>query len=491
MNSLHTNAVAADRAIDTPSVFALPTDKRVTTTVMAKNMTSDELRAKLEEVDRDQLMSLITQLADEDDGIRDRAEALALRGEPTAHADTLKQRLERWKRARHFISYSESTAFARQLDIWLDELEEELLAVNPEATWELADAFLRSDRQVFDRADDSNGAIGDAYRRSCGLWLRAAAKLGASPAWVDRLHSLHSDNDYGVRDALLDGAGTLLSELELRRLAKIYEQEFRTEAKRTTEEPSRSLAPAAAMGQVALAAGDAELYERSVRLHSPQPNTLQAQEIAKQYVRFGPVDKALPWLTGAATVGSDVDRLGLLAEAYGKLGNRSRLLEVRCQLWENTLSAEALREYIELLPPSERYEARRHAIEKASHSDDVVLGTTLLLSLGESANASAVAWRLRDRLVDAYYTHLIDLAKQFEAAECALGAVLCLRALIDQILAAGQTKTYRYAKRYLDRLVALDGCVRDYREVPDHRGYLEHLRETHSRKRSFWKLVDG
>ena len=149
-------------------------------------MTSDELRAKLEEVDRDQLMSLITQLADEDDGIRDRAEALALRGEPTAHADTLKQRLERWKRARHFISYSESTAFARQLDIWLDELEEELLAVNPEATWELADAFLRSDRQVFDRADDSNGAIGDAYRRSCGLWLRAAAKLGASPAWVDR-----------------------------------------------------------------------------------------------------------------------------------------------------------------------------------------------------------------------------------------------------------------------------------------------------------------
>ena len=91
------------------------------------------------------------------------------------------------------------------------------------------------------------------------------------------------------------------------------------------------------------------------------------------------------------------------------------------------------------------------------------MGTTLLLSLGESANAAAVAWRLRDRLVDAYYTHLIDLAKQFEAAECALGAVLCLRALIDQILAAGQTKTYRYAKRYLDRLVALDGCAEDPR----------------------------
>ena len=111
--------------------------------------------------------------------------------------------------------------------------------------------------------------------------------------------------------------------------------------------------------------------------------------------------------------------------------------------------------------------------------------------LGESASAEALMWRLRDRLVDAYYTHLVDLAKQFEGAECAPGAVLCLRALTDQILAAGRTKTYRYAKRYLDRLAALDHRVSDYREVPDHRGYLEHLRETHSRKRSFWKLVDG
>ena len=453
-------------------------------------MTSHELRAKLEEVDREQLASLITQLADEDNGIRDRAEALALRGDPTAHADALRQRLERWKRGRHFISYSESTAFARQLDTWLDELEEELLAVNPEATLKLADAFIRSDRRIIDRSDDSNGSIGGAYRRACGLWLRAAARLGASPTWVDRLHDLHADNGYGVRDALLDDAGTLLSELELRRLATIYEQEYRTEAKRTTGAPYRSLAPAAAMGQVARAAGDAELYQRSVRLHSPQPNSLQALEIAKQYIRFGPVDKAVPWLTGAAGSGRDVDRLDLLAEAYEKLGDRSGLLEVRRKLWENTLSPEAFCEYIALLPPSKHEEARGHAVEKASHSDDVVMGTSLLLSLGESASAEALMWRLRDRLVDAYYTHLIDLGKQCEAAECAVGAVLCLRALTDQILAAGRTKTYRYAKRYLDRLGALDGRVSDYRDIPDHRGYLEHLREAHGRKRSFWKLVD-
>ena len=82
------------------------------------------------------------------------------RPRPTAHADALRQRLERWKRGRHFISYSETTTFARQLDTWLDELEEELLAVNPEVTLKLVDAFIRSDRRIFDRADDSNGSSG-------------------------------------------------------------------------------------------------------------------------------------------------------------------------------------------------------------------------------------------------------------------------------------------------------------------------------------------
>ena len=119
------------------------------------------------------------------------------------------------------------------------------------------------------------------------------------------------------------------------------------------------------------------------------------------------------------------------------------------------------------------------------------MGVTLLLSLGTSTHAAALAWRLRDRLVDVSYAHLIELAKRFEAADCPLAAVLCLRALTEQILTEGRTKTYRYGKRYLDRLAALDGRVRDYRDLPDHQGYVEHLREAHGRKRSFWKLVDG
>ena len=143
--------------------------------------------------------------------------------------------------------------------------------------------------------DDSNGSIGDAFRRACASWHRAAAALPADPAWVERVHELHAGNEYGTRDAILDEAATRLSELELRRLARIYEQE--AESAPRDDRSHRALTATTAMGQVACALGDVALYERSVRIRSPQPNSLQAAEIEKQYLRFGPVERAVEWLT--------------------------------------------------------------------------------------------------------------------------------------------------------------------------------------------------
>ncbi len=89
-------------------------------------MSPQELRSKLERIESDLLAALLVQLADEDDGIRERVEALALRADPTAYRHALRQRLDRFKRGRRFIHYRESSAFARQLEAWLDDLEEEL-----------------------------------------------------------------------------------------------------------------------------------------------------------------------------------------------------------------------------------------------------------------------------------------------------------------------------------------------------------------------------
>ena len=454
-------------------------------------VTPDELRSKLAEVEPNELATFLARLADEDDALRERIEALALRAEPAAYADSLERRLARFRKGRAFISYAASGGFARELDGWLDDVAAGLIAADPERAWKLIDRFIRMDERILGRADDSNGSIGDTYRRACGLWHRAAAGLPADPAWVERVHELHAGNDYGTRDALLDEAATRLSELDLRRLARIYEQEAEAAVGDGTDYPS--LSARAAMGQVARALGDAALYERSILIRSPQPNTLQATDIAQQYLRFGPVERAVEWLTRSGDPSErDADgRLDLLAQAYEKLGNREALIDARRRLAERSLSADAFSAYLTLLSAEQGEAARQQAIGRAERSEDPAGAGLFLLELGESDRASALVLRLRERLGAAYYSQLLSLARQLEQAARPLPEVACYRALTEQILGEGRTKAYRHAKRYLDRLAALDASVDCYGELQSNAEYLARLRARHGRKFSFWQLVDG
>jgi hypothetical protein len=454
-------------------------------------MTPDELHAKLAKTESGVLAAFLVRLAAEDDALRERIEALAQRADPAALAACLERRLKRFRSGRTFISYRESGELACELDGWLEDVGTHLLEADPATAWKLLDRFIRADEHILGRADDSSGLIGDAFRRACGLWHRAAAALPADPAWVERVYELHAGNGYGARDAILDEAATRLSELELRRLARIYEQDARSAP--TNDRGSRALTAAAAMGQVACALGDAALYERSVTIRSPRPNGLQAAEIAEQYLRFGPVERAIEWLTRSDAAASEhhaSKRLDLLARAYEKLGDRQALLDVRRRLHESSLSAELFSAYAELLSPDQRDAARRQALERAERSDSPVTAGFFLLDLGADERAAALVLRLREHLSGAFYAHLLSLAQRLEKAGHPLPAVACYRALTDQILGEGRSKAYRHARRYVDRLSALDRSVDDYRDLPTHPQYLAHLRERHGRKFSFWRLFE-
>ena len=453
-------------------------------------VTPDDLRSRLAKAESDALAAFLVRLAEEDDALRKRIETLALRSEPSAYAASLEHRLKRFRNGRSFISYGESGDFARELGAWLDDIETHLLPVDPEVGWKLIDRFIRADERILGRADDSNGSIGDAFRHACRLWHRAAAALPADPAWVERVYELHAGNDYGTRDAILDEAATSLSELELRRLARIYEQA--AESAPGEDDDYRPLCEATAMGQVARVLEDAALYERSVRIRSPQPNALQANDIAKQYLRFGPVERALEWLTRSddRSERTSDERLDLLAQAYEKLGNREALVDVRRRLAERSFSTERFAEYVALLSSDERNAARKQALERAERSNAPVAAGLFLLDLGAPDQASAVVLRLRECLGASFYESLLSLAKALEQPGRPLPAIACYRALTDQILTKGRSEAYRHAKRYVDRLSALDPSVDDYRDLSRHREYLVHLRERHGRKFSFWRLFE-
>jgi hypothetical protein len=49
-------------------------------------------------------------------------------------------------------------------------------------------SFIESNGKFFERADDSDGAIGDAVREACRLWLRTAAQCKRpTHGWTEQL----------------------------------------------------------------------------------------------------------------------------------------------------------------------------------------------------------------------------------------------------------------------------------------------------------------
>ena len=97
----------------------------------------------------------------------------------------------------------------------------ELLPKDPAAALSLFEAFIEADQTWFERADDSDGVIGNAVRAACRHWLQAAARCEAArDAWPEHLLQLYQADEYGARVELLRCAHLLLDEPEQRGLSR-------------------------------------------------------------------------------------------------------------------------------------------------------------------------------------------------------------------------------------------------------------------------------
>src|SRR5262249_37181690 len=162
-------------------------------------------------------------------------------------------------------------------------IERELLPLDPARAHALADAFVRSDECFFEQADDSDGAIGDAVRAGCCLWLRTAKAYPgrASTDWIEHVYALEKADEYGGREALLRHADLLFDEHGLRALAGRFEIDLSRALRKCGGDKSPDYAvfkAAAAIGLVADALRDPDLSTNATLRYSPSPNCLQKQK---------------------------------------------------------------------------------------------------------------------------------------------------------------------------------------------------------------------
>jgi len=240
------------------------------------------------------------------------------------------------------------------------------------------------------------------------------------------------------------------------------------------------------MGLVARALRDPKLYEQSIRVHSPEPNTLQANDIAEQYLVCGDGAGALRWLDGPAAENAQFQRLDLLDRAYELLRDRDRQIEIRRELYRLTPGIHSYRALEEILPIGERGALRVRACRDAKTSPHVASAAELLFALEEPALAEQLIIERSGELDGRNYALLTALVKTAKANNRFLAAVLIWRVLIDAILARGYAKAYGHAVRYLLELRTVSASIADYRDHPSHESYEGALRLAHGRKVSFW-----
>jgi hypothetical protein len=88
-----------------------------------------------------------------------------------------------------------------------------------------------------------------------------------------------------------------------------------------------------ALGQIADALRDPALYERSVLMHSPQPNNRQMKSICEKYLHYEQPEKAMRYLNQAWEDRFERDRLELLDKVCLKSGDRKQLKVIRSRLF--------------------------------------------------------------------------------------------------------------------------------------------------------------
>ena len=163
----------------------------------------EEMASFLAKQDAPTLAQVLLELAEDFAPVCERLERLRLRDDSAALCEQFKRQLQRWESDDRFVAYQDAAAFGRELDVWVAQVQREVLPRFPGEALALFAAFVELDRVVFEGVDDDGGYVGGAFDLACRLWLTAADAAGLSKVEIaNRASAMLSADDYGARSAL-------------------------------------------------------------------------------------------------------------------------------------------------------------------------------------------------------------------------------------------------------------------------------------------------
>lgn len=378
---------------------------------------------------------------------------------------------------------TESGGLAATLDRLRASIAADLLPLAPRAAADMFDRFLRLDRGVLERADDSDGLIADVFRHALADHGRAWLALPERDPrrLAELVFELFAENDYSVRDDVVPAFRDALGPIGLDALEGLIRHRLGA----LTDDPGswREAELIRALTEIADARGDLDGF---IALHELAGTEASAvKDICERLMAAGRLEEALDrarraevpeWRRG------DVERLriGIL----DRLGRTEDAQALRRDLFARTLSPTILDDYMAALPATERPAALGDAVALTRRHSDVHGALDLLTRHDLDAAAALVHERAHD--VNAQLYRVLRPAAERLAERHPLAAVLLYRRLAESVLDQAESLAYGYAVKDLEAAERLSGAVADWSGHPPADAYRRQIVAKHRQKRAFW-----
>jgi predicted negative regulator of RcsB-dependent stress response len=446
----------------------------------------DTLRTQLAQNTPADLAELIAELATSESAVYEAATAFVQRKDPKKLVKTLRAQLRKMRTGKTFYTYRIAGEFQDKLWGFLNSIDRNLRPEAPLAALDLLGVFFEADSQISERADDSNGMIGDAYRHAAELFAQISESLqypAEAAIWFDRLLE---NNDYGLRDHLLDNANRILTPVALE--ARI--QKLRTQLEALPPEKANRYDHAhhdleVELIQLVKASKNVELYaEIKLQGRPAQQHPAYAIDIAKLYLDNGNAEKALEYLPEFNDSDWNASATKLRIQALEALGDIKGANHLRLKSLADTPSVTRAEQYLESLPPSERDAAKANLCLLIKQGDyKPSTQAEVLIALDEATSAAEIICNNAAIVQDESYYTQSELANAL-APNAPLAATLLYRGAAEKTLEEAKPKNYRYAVAYLTKLIKLNNLIQDWNGHETHETWWPKLHAQHDRKTS-------
>ena len=411
-------------------------------------------------------------------------EALSLIISITANPDEIvasfKHKLSQLRAQDYWIEWDETTAFARRLETMCGQLAAS--AVDASTGFALTVEFFESDEDIMERCDDSDGEVGDVFTGCLTDLFHAFAKdVEDRDLVMENLITLSENNQYGVRDMLVEGAHKSLSHEEMRALVARLKSMIEA-----AKEGDRDRGKRRMIQSLARQLGDLELYEESIltmygHLSEESLLTLASLHIARQEY-----DAALKRLEGIGE-GYHVKRNKLEREIHQSLGNKERLITLHKEAFDHSKRKEDFEALIAVAGEELREQFLASEISRIEANQIFQLtDLRFLVDARLFEHAERYLLNRADQIDGGQYYSLLSLAELLLFNDRLLASTLLYRKLLESILRRGYSKAYGYGVEYLCILDSLDMKILEWGGLEEHRAFKTTLQEEYRLKRSFW-----